>query len=330
MALSTDHTRHLLALAPLGAARIRRLLGRARGFDDGTGHPSPRPPGPGPLAGRSVCNLFFEDSTRTRVSFSLAAARLGAGVIDLTAPGSSVAKGETILDTAGVVEAMGGDALVIRAASSGVPEQVARRVRVPVINAGDGSHEHPTQGLLDAYALASALGGEHARSFDLAGVTVAIVGDIVSSRVARSDIACLTALGARVVCVGPASLAPAGLTSLGCDVEHDLDAVLPEANAVQMLRLQFERHGAAQPGAERAPPGVGSLREYRERYALTEARAARMKPGALVMHPGPVNRGLELDGAVADGLAGPRSIILDQVAAGVLVRMGVLADLLGG
>jgi aspartate carbamoyltransferase catalytic subunit len=300
-------------------------------LDDGTGHPRRDPALRSILAGRSVCNLFFEDSTRTRVSFSLAARHLGAEVIDLTAPGSSVTKGETVIDTASVVEATGGDALVIRVASAGAPEQVARHVGVPVINAGDGTHEHPTQGLLDVYALCRATGRQ--RDFDLSGFTVVIVGDIVSSRVARSDIAAFSKLGARVVCVGPAPLAPAGLKSLGCEVASDLDGVLAQADAVQMLRVQFERHDAA--GGEgkptdRVPPGMGSVREYRRAFALTEARAARLKPGAVIMHPGPINRGLELDGRVADGLAGPRSIVLQQVSAGVLIRMAVLADLLGG
>ncbi|MGP1273265.1 MAG: aspartate carbamoyltransferase catalytic subunit [Phycisphaerales bacterium] len=333
-AAAVDHGAHLLELGSMSRDRLVSLLSLARSFDDGTGHAVADPSTRSRLAGKSICNLFFEDSTRTRVSFSLAATRLGAGVINLTAPGSSVTKGETILDTAGVVEATGGDALVIRAKSAGAPVQVARHVRVPVINAGDGAHEHPTQGLLDIYALATALGGDRSASFDLSGLTVAIVGDIISSRVARSDIAGFTRLGARVVCIGPAPLAPASLTALGCEVATDLDAVLGEADAVQMLRMQFERHGETQQPtghvSSRTMPGIGSVREYRALYALTEERARRMKPGAVVMHPGPINRGFEMDGSVADGLpGGPRSLVLRQVSAGVLVRMAVLASLLG-
>ncbi|MEM9662568.1 MAG: aspartate carbamoyltransferase catalytic subunit [Planctomycetota bacterium] len=318
---AVDAQRHLLGLDGMDRSRLVSLLERARSFDDGQGRANRGGVHAELLRGRNVCNLFFEDSTRTRVSFSLAATNLGAGVIDLTAPGSSVTKGETIIDTANVVEATGGDALVIRASAPGAAQSVAGHVRVPVINAGDGAHEHPTQGLLDIYALSRALG--RAATFDLSGLTVAIVGDIISSRVARSDIFGMTTLGARVVCVGPPALAPPALESMGCDVSSDLDAVLAEADAVQMLRLQFERHGGS---GERVPPGVGSLREYRALYSLTSERAVRMKPGAFVMHPGPVNRGLELDGAVADG---ERSIILKQVSAGVLVRMAVLAELLG-
>ncbi|HED54635.1 MAG TPA: aspartate carbamoyltransferase catalytic subunit [Phycisphaerales bacterium] len=323
-----DRDRHLLDLASMSRERMVGLLSRARSFDDGTGSPKHHESRRRMLVGRSVCNLFFEDSTRTRVSFSLAARGLGAGTTNLTAPGSSITKGETIVDTASNVEATGGDALVVRCSSAGAPELIARHVSVPVINAGDGSHEHPTQGLLDVYALSQALGRED--SFDLTDLNIAIVGDIASSRVARSDIAAMTRLGARVVCVGPAPLAPKSLESLGCTVSADLDSVLGEVDAVQMLRLQFERHAGAKPGEKPSPPGVGSVREYRALYALTETRARLMKPGSVVMHPGPINRGLEMDGAVADGLdGGPRSIVLAQVSAGVLVRMAVLTDLLG-
>jgi aspartate carbamoyltransferase catalytic subunit len=213
---------------------------------------------------------------------------------------------------------------------------IASAVDVPVINAGDGKHEHPTQGLLDIYTLAEACG--RLEDFSLKGLTVAIVGDVASSRVARSDIAGMRTLGASVVCVGPPAMAPMGLESLGCKVSHDLDAVLPKADAVMMLRIQFERHGEAakNPGAAGAgesgksaalSPTIASVREFRERFGLTEARAARMKPGAFVMHPGPINRGIELDALVADG---PRSLILRQVAAGVLVRMAVLRALVEG
>ncbi len=224
-----DRGGHLLGLDGMDRSRLVSLLERARSFDDGSGRAARGGAHADLLAGKNICNLFFEDSTRTRVSFSLAATNLGAGVIDLTAPGSSIAKGETIIDTANVVEATGGDALVIRASAPGAAERVAHHVGVPVINAGDGAHEHPTQGLLDIYSLASALG--RAGTFDLSGLTVAIVGDIVSSRVARSDIFGMSSLGARVVCVGPPALAPGPLASLGCEVTSDLEDVLGEANA---------------------------------------------------------------------------------------------------
>lgn len=327
MRRGVDHARHLIELAGMRRERLVDLLGLALSFDDGHGMPREDAELRKRLAGRSVCNLFFEESTRTRVSFSLASRRLGAGVTNLTAPGSSIAKGETLVDTASTVEATGGDALVVRSGASGAAYHIAQHVRVPVINAGDGTHEHPTQGLLDVYAVCRALGGGRETSFDMTGLRVGIVGDIVSSRVARSDIAAMTRLGAQVVCVGPAPLAPRSLEILGCSVSSDLDEVLPELDAVQMLRIQFERHGTG--GAEAkpsSPPGVGSVREYRSLYALTEGRAASMKAGAVVMHPGPINRGLELDGAIADG---PRSLVRKQVSAGVLVRMAVLADLLG-
>jgi aspartate carbamoyltransferase catalytic subunit len=318
----------------------------------------------GELRGKVVANLFFEDSTRTRVSFTVAARRLGAEVIDLTSVGSSVSKGETVGDTAANVAAMGVDALVIRHRSSGAAHLVVRTLEQPggeagvspawsgsrarpgvgecpigaswrsrargcsVINAGDGRHEHPTQGLLDIYTLAEAY--DRLDDFDLSGLTVAIVGDVGASRVARSDIAGMTALGARVICVGPPGLVPAGLTSLGCEVSHDLDAVLARIDAVNVLRIQFERH-ASGPGAGAgagegrppvAPNVIASVREYAELYAINERRLARMKSRAIVMHPGPINRGVELTARVADS---QRSMVLRQVTHGVAVRMAVLS-----
>jgi aspartate carbamoyltransferase catalytic subunit len=314
-------TRHLLGLEGLDASAIRSFLSLAHTFESAR---SVKPV----LAGRVVANLFFEDSTRTRTSFSVATHRLGGHAIDLAGAGSSVNKGETLTDTATNVEAMGVAALVVRARQSGVASLIARRVRCPVINAGDGRHEHPTQGLLDAYALAGAMG--RGRDFDLSGLRIAIVGDIVSSRVARSTIFAMRALGAQVVCVGPPSMAPESLRSLKVDVSRDLDAVTPTVDAVMMLRIQFERSEAAAGAKGEAlvvkAPGLASVREYREFYALTPDRADRMQAHAVVMHPGPINRGIELDAAVADG---PRSIILRQVAAGVLVRMAVIARLCG-
>ncbi|MFZ4573077.1 MAG: aspartate carbamoyltransferase catalytic subunit [Phycisphaerales bacterium] len=307
---------HLLGLYGMRAARIREFLATAREF--AAGRRDDRP-----LAGRTVANLFFEDSTRTRNSFSAAAYRLGAQVIDLAGSSSSVNKGETLIDTARNVESMGIAALCVRAKQSGAAAMIARGAACPVVNAGDGKHEHPTQGLLDAYALAEAKG--RLDSLDLSGLKVAIVGDLASSRVARSSVAALTTLGAKVVAVGPPGLVPAGL---GAEVVTGLDRILPEMDAVMMLRIQFERHadGAPPPAAGQAAKSgaIASVREFREFYALTEQREARMKPGAVVMHPGPINRGIELDAAVADG---PRSIILNQVGAGVFVRMAVFTML---
>jgi aspartate carbamoyltransferase catalytic subunit len=297
------------------------------------------------LRGRVVANLFFEDSTRTRLSFTLAAQRLSADVIDLTETGSSVNKGETIADTVRNVEAMGVDAMVIRHKASGAALVAARAVKCAVVNAGDGKHEHPTQGLLDVFTLAEAMTKwqmanrksqsdasrapqSGVESFDLRGVRVAIVGDIVSSRVARSNIAGLTKLGAEVVCVGPPTLAPRSLESLApglCRVEHDLEAVLPHVDAVNMLRIQFERHGGEEKkeggGGAKSSPSFPSIREYTHAFGLTRERAAKMKDGAIVMHPGPMNRGIEIAGEVADG---PRSVIFRQVTNGLAVRMAAL------
>ncbi len=313
--------RSLLGLQGLGAEEIRTLLRTAAGFAEVSGRSVKKVPA---LRGKVVANLFFEDSTRTRLSFTLAAQRLSADVIDLTSSGSSVSKGESTVDTARNVEAMGVDALVVRHKSSGAPGLVAAGVKCSVINAGDGKHEHPTQGLLDIYTLAE----KHGRldTFDLTGLRVAIVGDVVSSRVARSNIAGLTKLGAQVVCVGPATLAPRGMESLGCTVDDDLEAVLPTVDAVNMLRIQFERHGEAGAkatggDAPRASPAFASIREYSRGYALTAERAGLLKPGAIVMHPGPMNRGIEIADEVADG---PRSVILRQVANGLAVRMAAL------
>ncbi|GIK18564.1 MAG: aspartate carbamoyltransferase catalytic subunit [Leptolyngbya sp. PLA2] len=311
---------HLLTLHNLPADEIRAILREAIAFRAlaASGSLAPR------LAGRTVGTLFFENSTRTRTSFSIAALRLGAEVIDLPVAGSSHAKGETLTDTARTVEALGVDALVVRASQSGAVEMIARRVGCAVLNAGDGRHEHPTQGLLDALTLADAMG--RAETLDLSGLHVAIVGDVVSSRVARSNVFGLTALGATVTLVGPPALAPPSLGALAqrVRVEHDFDAVLPHADTVMMLRVQFERHGDAM---RMASPAFASLREFRAACGLSSERAQRMKPGAVVMHPGPVNRGLELDGEVADS---DRSLILKQVANGVPVRMASLVRCLDG
>jgi aspartate carbamoyltransferase catalytic subunit len=320
--------RDLLGLQGLPAADLRTLLAAARDYLPSANLPETRT---GALAGRTVATMFFEDSTRTKTSFTLAARRMSADVVDLPTTASSVNKGESLVDTARTVEAMGVSAMVVRARQNGSAAMIASAIECPVINAGDGKHEHPTQGLLDALTIAEAHG--RVGGFDFSGLTVAIVGDIASSRVARSAIAGLTTLGASVVCVGPPGLAPASLASLGCRVSCDFDRVLPEADAVMMLRIQFERHGEGGE-AQKTGPGaqpvrsaaIASIREYREGYGLTVERAARLKTGAVVLHPGPMNRGLEIDAAVADG---PRSVILKQVAHGVAVRMAALGLCIG-
>ncbi len=324
--------RCLLGLEGLSDSELRRVLQTAHGFAEVSTRSVKKVPA---LRGKVVANLFFEESTRTRLSFTLAAQRLSADVIDLSGSGSSVSKGETVVDTAMNVEAMGVDALVVRHKASGAPHRIAEHVGCAVVNAGDGKHEHPTQGLLDIYTLARA--HDRLETFDLSGLRVAIVGDIVSSRVARSNIAGLKALGASVVCVGPPTLAPRSLEALGCTVEHDFDALIDSGglSAVNMLRIQFERHaeGAAVSGVGAAAQNTTgnkagssshafpSLREYAQCYGLSAARAARLPHNAVVMHPGPMNRGVEIADEVADG---PRSVILEQVANGLAVRMAVL------
>ena len=257
------------------------------------------------LEGKVVANLFFESSTRTRLSFERAAKALGADVLNFTAQTSSVSKGETLVDTARNVEAMGVATLVIRHPASGAAHLASKHVQCAVVNAGDGTHAHPSQALLDAFIL-------HERWGSLEGKTVAIVGDVLHSRVARSNLFCLTTLGAKVVFSGPPTLMPAGLEELGGRVAASLEMALAEADAVMVLRVQGERQTAGY---------VPSVREYARRYGLTAERAARLRPGALVMHPGPVNRGVELAPEVADG---PANVILAQVSHGVAMRMAIL------
>ncbi len=269
------------------------------------------------LRGRTVVNLFFEDSTRTRISFELAAKRLSADVINFAARGSSVSKGESLKDTALTLEAMGADAVVIRHGASGAPHRLATSgwIGAPVINAGDGTHEHPTQALLDAYTLRRHLRGG---AGDLAGVRVAIVGDILHSRVARSNVLLLQTLGADVTLVAPPTLMPFGVESWPCHISYDIDDVLPGVDAVMMLRVQAERMQAAY---------FPSALEYSRRYGLDVARMAAMPADAIVLHPGPMNRGMEISADVADS---PRSVMVEQVANGVSVRMAVMYLLLGG
>ena len=274
------------------------------------------------LRGRTVVNLFFEDSTRTRISFEAAAKRLSADVINFSAKGSSVAKGESLKDTALTLEAMGADAVVIRHYASGAPHRLARWVRGSVVNAGDGTHEHPTQALLDAFTIRRRLSphapdGRSARAA-LDGVRVTIVGDVLHSRVARSNILLLNTLGAEVTLVAPPTLLPLAVDGWPCEVSYDLDTVLPKTDVIMMLRVQRERMTAAY---------FPSVREYSRRYGLDATRMGLLPDHAIVMHPGPMNRGVEIAAEVADS---DRSTIVEQVANGVSVRMAVLYLLLGG
>ena len=298
--------KHLLGLEELSAEDIRFLLSTARGFEDVSRRSVKKVPA---LRGRVVVNLFFEDSTRTRASFSLAASRLSADILDFAASGSSVSKGETLTDTVRNIEAMGVDVIICRHSLSGAAHQAAGAVGCSVINAGDGQHEHPTQGLLDIYTICRRLGRD---DYDLSGVTVAIVGDLAHSRVARSNIHGLIKLGAHVILVGPPTLLPPGLGDLGCELSHELDRVLPRVDVVNMLRIQFERIRSQ---------AFPSVREYTHLFGLTTQRMGLAKPGVIVMHPGPLNRGLEIDSAVADGT---NSAIIEQVSNGLAVRMAAL------
>ncbi len=269
------------------------------------------------LRGRTVVNLFYEDSTRTRISFEAAAKRLSADVINFSAKGSSVSKGESLKDTALTLEAMGADAVVIRHSASGAPHRLATSgwIRGSVVNAGDGTHEHPTQALLDAYTIREHLTGGVG---DLAGRRVTIVGDVLHSRVARSNVHLLHTLGAQVTLVAPPTLLPVGIEQWPCDVSYSIDAPLPETDAVMMLRVQAERMDSA---------FFPSAREYSRRYGLDARRMASLPEHAIVMHPGPMNRGMEIGSDVADS---ERSVIVEQVTNGVSVRMAVLYLLLGG
>ena len=289
---------HFLALEGLARLDLERLLDRAQEYREGR-------VGGRHLLGRVVANVFYEASTRTRSSFEVAAASLGAHVLNWSVSGSSAVKGETLVDTAKNIAALGVSVIVVRHQHSGAANLVASSVNVSVVNAGDGQHEHPSQGLLDAFTLRRRWG-------TLEGRTVAIVGDVLHSRVARSNLHCLRTLGAQVVVCGPPTLLPSHLAAPGISVTTDLDAALTGADAVMMLRVQRERQ------AEALFP---SSAEYHRRWGLTSARAAKLKPDAVVLHPGPVNRGLELASEVADG---NRSLILEQVENGVAVRKAIL------
>jgi aspartate carbamoyltransferase catalytic subunit len=299
---------HLLGIDDLGGkAGIDEVMTLTDSFVEVSQRPIARVPA---LRGKTVAWLFYEDSTRTRLSFETAAKRLSADTMNFSVASSSVKKGESLRDTARTIEAMGIDAIVVRHASAGAPHRIAGWVDAAVINAGDGWHEHPTQALLDCYTIRQHRG-------DLSGQRIAIVGDIKHSRVARSDVAAFTAMGAEVVLVAPPTLLPPSLEGWPVTVSHDLDSVLPTVDVVYLLRMQRERM------IETLLP---SLREYTSLYGLTNRRAELLRPDALVMHPGPMNRGVEIAADVADL---PSSVILDQVRNGVAVRMAVLFLLLG-
>jgi aspartate carbamoyltransferase catalytic subunit len=301
--------KHLLTIEGLGRAELDGLLDLSESFLEVTQREIPKIPA---LRGKTVVTLFFEDSTRTRLSFETAAKRLSADTMSFSAANSSVRKGESLLDTVHTIEAMGVDALVVRHPSAGAAHRVAQWVDAGVINAGDGRHQHPTQALLDLLTLRRHRGPD---GFD--GLRVVIVGDVRHSRVARSNVQALHTMGATVTLVGPPTLLPESLEGWPVVVEHELDAVLPEVDVVYLLRIQRERLGAAL---------LPSLREYTTRYGITAARAACLKPDTLIMHPGPMNRGVEIAAEVADG---PASVVTEQVANGVAVRMAVLWSLLG-
>ena len=298
----------LLGLQELSAEEIRLILRTAESLREISLRPIKKVPA---LRGKTVVNLFFEPSTRTRTSFELAAKRLSADIVNIASGGSSLSKGETVLDTVRNLEALKVDILVIRHAAAGVPHLIARHSAAAVINAGDGAHEHPTQALLDLFTVQDKKG-------QIENLQVSIIGDIAHSRVARSNIWGFTKLGAKVTVCGPPTLVPPQITSLGVRVTHRLEEAIDGADVLMLLRIQHERQEAAL---------VPNLREYRLRYGLTRERLVRAKPGVLIMHPGPVNRGVELDAAVADG---PHSVILDQVTNGLAVRMAVLYLVSGG
>lgn len=294
--------KHLLGLEDLSREEIELILSTAEGFKEVSSRDVKKVPA---MRGKTVANVFFENSTRTRISFELAAKRLSADLINFSSSGSSTSKGESLIDTIRTIEAMNVDLVVVRHASSGAPALIARSIQAGVVNAGDGTHEHPTQGLLDIYTMRE-------RKKQIQGLKVCFVGDILHSRVARSNIWGLTKLGAEVTVCGPPPLIPRGIEKMGVKVSYDLDAVLPQMDVLYILRIQLERQqGMFFP----------SIREYAGEFGITRERLKRAKPDVLVLHPGPLNRGIELDTEAADG---PHSAILDQVTNGVAVRMAVL------
>jgi aspartate carbamoyltransferase catalytic subunit len=305
--------RHLISAADLSREDALLILDTAEELASVAERPIKKLP---TLRGRTVVNLFYEDSTRTRISFEAAAKRLSADVINFSAKGSSVAKGEGLKDTALTLEAMGADAVVIRHGASGAAHRLAGWVRGSVVNAGDGTHEHPTQALLDAFTIRRRLRPGSTNGLD--GLRVTIAGDVLHGRVARSNVLLLSTLGAQVTLVAPPTLLPLAVGSWPCHVSYDLDTELPKSDVVMMLRVQKERMTAAY---------FPSVREYSRRYGLDATRMSRLPEHAIVMHPGPMNRGVEIAADVADS---PRSTIVEQVSNGVTVRMAVLYLLLSG
>jgi len=306
--------RHLLSINDLSIDQARELLTTAAELDrvsDGQIKKLPT------LRGRTIVNLFFEDSTRTRISFESAAKRLSADVINFSAKGSSVSKGESLKDTAQTLQAMGADGVIIRHSASGAAQRLADSgwIHASVINAGDGTHEHPTQALLDTYTIAAHFNRD---TYDLSGLTVGIVGDILHSRVARSNVLLLQKMGAKVILIAPPTLIPVGVDTWGASVAYNFDEVIAECDVVMALRIQHERMAASY---------FPSLQEYSRGYGLDDNRLAAMKKSAAVLHPGPMNRGVEISALSADS---PQSLVLQQVRNGVFVRMAVLYHLLGG
>lgn len=309
--------RHLLSAADLSLAEITSILNVAEEMHTIQGRAIKKLP---TLRGRTVINMFFEDSTRTRTSFEMAGKWMSADTINVTGKGSSTSKGESLRDTMLTLDAMGTDCFVIRHGSSGAVAQAAGWVKAHVINAGDGTHEHPTQALLDAFTMRRHFRNlsESTADSDFKGKTITIVGDLLHSRVVRSNVLLQRTLGSRVILVAPPTLLPTGVEHWGCELTDDLDAALEASDVVMMLRVQRERmQGGFFPTA----------REYTELYGLTPERLALLRPGAAICHPGPMNRGLEISSEAADAA---NSLILDQVTAGVSVRMSVLYHLLGG
>ncbi len=298
----------LLGLEYLDREEINLILETAKPFKELFTRSVKKVP---PLRGKTVVLLFYEPSTRTRISFELAAKRLSADVLNISASTSSVAKGESLIDTAKTLEAMKADFVVIRHSMSGAPQILARTISASIINAGDGTHEHPTQGLLDMFTIWE-------KKERLSGLKVAIVGDILHSRVARSNIWGLNKMGAKVYVVGPATLMPPKIEQMGVKIFYDLDEIIDELDVINILRIQIERQ------KENLFP---SLREYNEIFGITDERLKRAKKDLLVMHPGPMNRGIEISSSVAEG---SRSVITEQVTNGIAVRMAVLYLLAGG
>jgi aspartate carbamoyltransferase catalytic subunit len=300
--------RHLITLEELSLAEIDQIHSTAAAFKKILGRSVKKVPA---LRGKTIVNLFLEPSTRTRMAFDMAAKRLSADVISLDGNSSSTTKGETLRDTAQNIEALNADMIIIRHAASGSPLYLSKILGIPVINAGDGAHEHPTQGLLDTFTMKEHLGS-------LKGRRVVILGDILFSRVARSNIHALTKMGADVTLVGPSTLVPHWFTEMGVKVSHDLKSALADAEVVMLLRIQHERQASSH---------FPSLGEYTSMFGLNKTRAGWLNPKAIIMHPGPINRGVEIDSELADG---DRSVILQQVTNGIAVRMAVLYLCSGG